>query len=168
MLGPVIRRLAVGLVPLALAALLLPACRTLRSVEQRTTQGPSAEELWFVRVYTLNGREPSFDERRHWEDQIDRRISRYLREHPEAANSFDVTTFRFLRRASVGMTKEQIVILLGQPASTTADPGEMEKLAKKYWPEIKTEAKEAWVYPTGWHLFFADDRVVDITQIQER
>jgi hypothetical protein len=44
----------------------------------------------------------------------------------------------------------------------------MEKLAKKYWPEIKTEAKEAWVYPTGWHLFFADDRVVDITQIQER
>ena len=168
MLRPVIRRPAVGLVALALAALLLPACRSMRAVEQRTTQGPSAEELWFVRMYTLNGREPSFDERRHWEDQIDRRISQYLREHPDTANSFDVSTFRFYRRATVGMTKEQIVILLGQPASTTVESGEMEKLAKKYWPEIKAEAKEAWVYPLGWHLFFADNRVVDITQIRPR
>lgn len=165
MLWAVIRRLVVVLVALTLTALLVPACRTTRPIEQRTTQGPSAEQLWFLRMYTLNGREPSFDERRHWEDQIDRRISQYLREHPEAANSFNVSTFRFHRRATVGMTKEQIVILLGQPTTTTADPAEMEKLATKYWPEIKVEAKEAWVYPLGWHFFFADNRVVDITQV---
>ena len=160
-----IRRLAVVLVVLAVAGLVLPACRSASSIEQRTTQGPSAEELWFLRMYQLNGREPSFDERRHWEDQIDRRISQYLREHPETANSFDVSTFRFYRRATVGMSKEQIVILLGQPTAMTENPGEMEKLATKYWAEIKPQAKEAWTYPLGWNFFFADNRVVDITQI---
>ena len=167
MLWAVIRRPAVA-VAFAVAALLLPACRSARTVEQRTTQGPSAEELWFVRMYALNGREPTFDERRYWEDQIDRRIGQYLREHPETANSFDVSTFRFYRRAAVGMTKEQILILLGRPTSTTTDPAEMEKLAKKYWPEIKADAQEAWVYPLGWHFFFADNRVVDITQMLQR
>lgn len=140
----------------------------MRTVEQRTTQGPSAEELWLLHMYALNGREPSFDEKRHWEDQIDDRIGQYLREHPGAASGLEVSSFRFYRRATVGMTKEQIMILLGPPLATTADPGEMEKLAKRYWPDIKPQAKEAWVYPLGWHLFFADNQVVEITQVLER
>jgi len=40
----------------------------------------------------------------------------------------------------------------------------MEKLARKYWPSIKGNATEAWVYPAGWNLYFKDATVVDITQ----
>jgi hypothetical protein len=148
--------------------LVLAACAALRPLEQRTTQGPTAQEFWMYRVLLTNGREPNFDERRHWEDQIDDQIGRYLRAHPEAANSLDVSTFRFFRRASVGMTKEQVVILLGSPEAVTTDPAEMEKLARKYWPAVKGQAKEAWVYPLGWHLYFADSRLVDITQYLPR
>jgi len=152
-----------------LAALLLAACATLRPpLEQRTTQGPTAEEFWIYRVLLLNGREPTFDERRHWEDQIDQRIGEYLRAHPEAANSLDVSTFRFYRRAAVGMTKEQILILLGPPDAVTSDPAQMEKLARRYWPGIQGNATEAWVYPLGWHFYFAGTRLVDITQYLPR
>jgi hypothetical protein len=62
------------------------------------------------------------------------------------------------------MTKEQIVILLGNPETTTTDPAEMEKLARRYWPAVKARAKETWTYPLGWRFYFAGDRVVDITQ----
>ena len=40
----------------------------------------------------------------------------------------------------------------------------MEKLARRYWPSIKGNATEAWVYPEGWRLYFKDSIVVDITQ----
>ncbi|OLC12093.1 MAG: hypothetical protein AUH29_17550 [Candidatus Rokubacteria bacterium 13_1_40CM_69_27] len=149
-------------------ALAVTACATWRPLEQRTTQGPAAEEFWMYRVLLANGREPNFEERRHWQDQIDDRISRYLREHPEAANNLDVSTFRFYRRAAVGMSKEQITILLGPPETVTTSPAEMEKLARKYWPDIKGQAQEAWVYPLGWHLYFAESRLVDITQYRPR
>ncbi len=144
--------------------LVLTACATGRAVEQRTTQGPTAEHFWMLRMIEANGREPNFDERRHWQDQIDEDIARYLRTHPEAASSLEVSTFRFFRRATVGMTKEQIVILLGPPEAMTTDPTEMEKLARQYWPAVKPRAKEAWTYPLGWRFYFASDRVVDITQ----
>jgi hypothetical protein len=152
---------------LALACLVLVAtgCASLNQpLEQRTTHGPSAEEFWMYRVLLLNGRQPNFDERRHWEDQIDQQIGAYLREHPEAANSLDVSTFRFYRRVAVGQTKEQVLILLGAPEATTTDAGEMEKAARKYWPQIKGNATEAWAYALGWTLYFAGQRLVDITQ----
>jgi hypothetical protein len=144
--------------------LVLTACAMGKAVEQRTTQGPTAEQFWMMRMIEANGREPNFDERRHWQDQIDDDIARYLRAHPEAASSLEVSTFRFFRRSTVGMTKDQIVILLGPPEGTTSDPAEMEKLARQYWPAVKARAKEAWVYPLGWRFYFAGDRVVDITQ----
>jgi hypothetical protein len=149
--------------PLALAA-----CATGKPLEQRTSQGPTAEHFWLLRMIEANGREPDFDERRHWQNQIDEDIAQYLRTHPEAANSLEVSTFRFYRRATVGMTKEQIVILLGRPETTTTDPAEMEKLARQYWPSVKARAKEAWTYPLGWRFYFTDDRVVDITQYLPR
>ena len=124
-----------------------------------------AEDLWMTTVILANGREPNFDERRHWTNQMELRISQYLNEHPEVANSLDVSTFRFIRQVSVGQTKEQVLILLGPPVAATKDAAEMEKLARAYWPAVKsTDPAEAWVYPAGWRLYFKDTKVVDITQ----
>lgn len=160
----IVRLVALGSLVLALAA-----CGTLRGpLEQRTTHGPSAEEFFLLKTMLTNGREPTFDERRFWEDQLDDQIGRYLRAHPDAASSLDVSTFRFYRRAALGQSKEQVQILLGRPLTTTSDETEMEKLARRYWSTIKEHAKEAWSYQLGWSIFFADDKVVDITQYLER
>jgi hypothetical protein len=137
-------------------------------LEQRTTQGPQAEELWVYRVTAANGREPTFEERTHWERDLDFAISRYLAEDQEYANSLQVLTFRSERRAAVGMSKEQVTILLGPPRETTTDAREIEKLAGKYWPDVKAQATEAWVYPMGWRFYFAGARLVDITQYLPR
>ena len=146
------------------------ACASIGSAipEQRTTQGPLAEDLWTYGVLLANGREPTFEERLHWERELDLAISRYLAKDQESANSPQLLTFRAARQAAVGMSKEQVVILLGTPQHTTTDAGEIEKLAGKYWPDIQKQATEAWVYPFGWRLYFADARLVDITQSQPR
>ncbi|MBI4594067.1 MAG: hypothetical protein HY728_07605, partial [Candidatus Rokubacteria bacterium] len=59
-------------------ALGLAACAVMAPLEQRTSQGPTAEELWIYRMVLQNGREPNFDEKRHWQDAIDQHISDYL------------------------------------------------------------------------------------------
>jgi hypothetical protein len=142
------------------------ACASMATIpEQRTTQGPLAEDLWAYRVFLANGREPTFEERLHWERQLDQAISGYLAKDQEFANSSQVLTFRAARQAAVGMSKEQVTILLGRAQHTTTDVGEIEKLAGKYWPEIEQGVTEAWVYPLGWRLYFADARLVDITQL---
>jgi len=144
------------------------ACASSSPLEQRTTQGPIAEELWIYRVAVANGREPTFEERLHWERQIDLAITRYLAIDQEAASSPHVSTFRFARQAAVGMSKAQVMILLGAPQRTATEAAEIEKLARKYWPEVKPNATEAWVYPLGWSLYFSGSRLVDITQYQPR
>ena len=149
--------------------LAMAACASNRPpLEQRTTQGPLAEQLWIYRVATANGREPTFEERRHWERQLDAAISRYLTKDQEYANSPDVLTFRSDRQTAVGMSKEQVLILLGAPQRTTTDAGEIEKLAGKYWLDVQGQATEAWVYPLGWRFYFNGARLVDITQYQLR
>jgi len=154
---------------LACAVTVLAACGMLnKPLEQRTTQGPTAAELWVYRVAVTNGRQPTFEESRHWEDDIDERIAQYLRANPSAANSLDVSTFKFLRRATVGQTKDQVLILLGQPLAATTDPAEIEKVARRFWPDMKDHVKEAWVYPLGWYFYFADSRVVEITQYLQK
>ncbi|PYN27169.1 MAG: hypothetical protein DMD99_03225 [Candidatus Rokuibacteriota bacterium] len=149
---------------LVAGVLILTACAAYRVKEQRTTQGPMAEDVFINTVIMANGREPNFDERRHWNNQIDLKISQYLHRNQDSANSLDVSTFRFVRQVSVGQTAEQVLILLGPPTAKTTDEAEMEKLARKYWPSIKGNATEAWVYPAGWNLYFKDATVVDITQ----
>ncbi|MBI4246070.1 MAG: hypothetical protein HY614_02675 [Candidatus Rokubacteria bacterium] len=149
-------------------ALGLAACAMLAPLEQRTSQGPTAEELWIYRMVLQNGREPNFDEKRHWQDDTDQRISDYLRAHPEAASSLEGSTFRFYRRATVGMSKEQLLILLGPPAGIATDAGEMEKIARRYWPTMRGNVTEAWVYPLGWSFYFAGSRIVEITQYLPR
>jgi hypothetical protein len=157
---------ALGVLAVVLAS---AACASSRpAVEQRTTQGPVAEELWTYRVALANGREPTFEERRHWQSQVDLAITRYLAIDQEAASSPHLSTFRFLRQATVGMSKDQVLILLGAPQRTATEAAEMEKLARKYWPEIQPNATEAWTYPLGWCLYFSDARLVDITQYQPR
>ena len=155
------RRRALAVPPLVLALL---GCATHKPLEQRTTEGLAAEELFVYRVVEQNGREPTFEERQTWQNALDQKISSYLREHPEAANSLDLNKFRALRQATVGMTKEQIRILLGAPSETVTDRERLEKLARKYWPDIRDRAAEAWRYPLGWNFYFEGDRLVDITQ----
>lgn len=145
------------------------ACAQLTTTEQRVFQGPTAAEIWTAGVVLVTGREPTFDEKHQWEVQIDRRISQYLHQHPEVANSADVQVFQFVRQVTVGMTKEQVVILLGAPVVATKDAAEIEKLARRYWPVIKPKnVTEAWLYPQGWRLYFSESKAVDITQYADR
>ena len=155
---------------LTLALLIaLAACAQLTTTEQRVFQGPTAAEIWTAGVLLVTGREPTFDEKHQWEVQIDRRISQYLHQHPEIANSADVQIFQYVRQVTVGMTKEQVVILLGAPVVATKDAAEIEKLARGYWRLIKPKnVTEAWLYPQGWRLYLGESKVVDITQYTER
>jgi len=162
MLAPVIRPTL-----FLIGVLLLAGCAFLakqREIEQRTTQGPTALQMFNLRVLNENGREPTFEERRRWDEDIEQRISAYLREHPEKANALDLSTFRFLRQSAVGQDKDQILILLGPPLAVSGDQAHMEQLARRYWPLIQGNATEVWIYPLGWSLFFAGQRLVDITQ----
>jgi len=135
-----------------------------RTEEQRTTQGPTAQQMFNLRILNESGREPTFEEKRRWDEQIEQQIAAYLREHPEKANDLDVSTFKFLRQSTVGMDKDQIQILLGPPIAVSSDQAHLEQLARRYWPLIQGRATEVWIYPVGWNLFFSGPRLVDITQ----
>jgi hypothetical protein len=166
MLGRV-RQLRVALVLL----LLFAGCSViLPTIDQRTTQGPTASEFWTVRMMHQTGRAPSFEEKRHFEDDMDERIGRYLRENQEAANSLTVMSFRSLRQVTVGMDRAQVEILLGAPLATTRDAAQMQNYARHHWPDIRDKARadEAWSYPLGWVVYFSKARVVDITQYLPR
>jgi hypothetical protein len=151
------------------AILLLTGCMSASPpVEQRTSQGPTARQFWVLRSVMANNREPSLDERRHFDDQLELRISQYLAQHPEDANSLQVSSFRFDKRVVVGQSKEQVLILLGGPIGVTSDQAEMEKLAGRFWKEIQGNVTECWVYPVGWRIFFTGPRVSEITQYLEK
>ena len=155
----------------ALLLVLFAGCATiLPPIDQRTTQGPTAAEFWTARMMVQTGRSPSFEEKRHFEDEMDERIGRYLREHEEAASASTVLSFRSLRQVTVGMDKAQVEILLGAPVTTTRDPAQMQSLARHHWPEIRDKARpdEAWTYPFGWVVYFRQSRVADITQYLPR
>jgi len=150
---------------LLLCALVLGGCAMRRGpVEQRSTQGPTSQQMLNFRVLAQSGREPTFEEKRQWDNQVEEKISAYLRTHPDKASSLDVSTFRLVRQVTVGMDKEQVLILLGAPLTVSGDQGQMEKIARSYWPVIKGNATEVWVYPLGWNMFFAGQKLVDITQ----
>ena len=95
-------------------------------------------------------------------------IQRYLIQNPEAANSLNVASFRFDKRVIVGMTKEQVLLLLGPPEGLTTDQGQMEKLARRFWKEMEGNVTEAWSYPLGWQFFFTGPKLAEITQYLER
>ena len=154
-------------VAVLLIALTLTGCALFakaQTIQQRTSDGPTALQMFNLRVMNETGREPTFEERRRWDEEVEDRISGYLRGHPEKANALDVSTFRFLRQSRVGQDKEQILILLGPPLAVSYDQAHMQQLARIYWPLIEGNATEVWVYPVGWSLYFAGQRLVDITQ----
>jgi len=162
---PTIPRFVFGGTVVVLFALAAAGCIPRRGpVEQRSTQGPTSTQMLNLRVLSEAGREPTFEERRQWDSLVEDKIGAYLREHPEKASALDVSTFRFLRQVAVGMDKEQVLILLGAPVLVSGDQAQMEKIARVYWPQIKGNATEVWVYPLGWNMFFAGQRLIDITQ----
>jgi hypothetical protein len=151
------------------AVLLLAGCATWGPpLEQRTTQGPTARQFWMLRTMLANDREPTLDERRHFEDQLEIEIQRYLAVHPEAANALHVTSFRFTKQVVTGMAKEQVLILLGPPEGVTENQAEIEALARRYWKQLQGNVTEAWIYPLGWRFYFAGQSLVEITQYLER
>jgi hypothetical protein len=153
----------VGPVTLA-AALMLVGC-AVPDIVERPAQGPNAQEFFLARSYQVNGRSPSFDERRVWEDRLDDRIFRYLREHPEIQQSTRYSDFRFWRQVSAGSTPEEVRLLLEEPEERSIDPARLAVLAQQHWSSIQAKVKEGWVYSlTGWVIFFDDKGVVEMVR----
>jgi hypothetical protein len=147
---------------LALVVLLSAACGVTTPVLERTSRGPNAEEFFIQQSFAANGRAPSFDEKRVWQDQMDEKVFAYLREHPELEATSRYSEFRFWRQVAPGSTPGEVKVLLGEPREQTLDPALMAALGEQHWTAVRTTAKEAWVYPLGWVVFFDDKGVVDM------
>lgn len=153
-------------VALIVGVVLMTGCSIpLETKDQRTTQGPTADEFWMTKMLASNGRYPSFEEKRHFQDELDERIAKYLREHEDAASDpLTTPAFRNLHQVTAGMQKGQVEVLLGPPFSTSDDAQQMANWARRHWPEIRGRADEAWGYPYGWIFYFHRGRIVEITQ----
>jgi len=149
---------------LAVVVLMAAGCLTSRlDTVELTPRGPTAEDLLNGRSMAVNGRLPSFDEKRHWEGEMEERVYRYLREHPEIEQTSRYTEFRFWWRATAGSTQEEVRVLLEEPQEKTVDPARMAALAERHWADLEAKgAKEAWVYEPAWIIYFGDTSVVAI------
>lgn len=159
MIKPV--RLLVGLVAIAVAWAGCAAER-FEKVEQ-TSQGPTGIDVLTARSQVMNGRDPSFDEKRVWESRIDMRIAKYLRDHPELEQSPRYMDVRFWRQVSPGAPRGEVEALLEEPQEQTVDPALMAVLAERHWDDFGRRATEAWVY-YGWAIFFDDKEVVGMVR----
>jgi hypothetical protein len=144
---------------LLVAATALVACATFGADVQRTTQGPTADEVWMARFVHGYGRLPTFDEQVTWKDSFETRILAFLSRRPEVATSTRASQFRFERRVIVGMNRDEVVALLEQ---VTSDVATMRTAAGRFWEPIAARAKEMWSYPPGWRLYFDGDRLADV------
>lgn len=131
----------------------------------RSGLGPTAREVFVMRSVMAYGRSPSFDEMRRWQDQMDERVFRYLREHPAVEQSERYSDFRFFRQVTPGSTRDEVRALLDEPDERTIDSALMAVLAAASWTTIQARVSEAWVYPGGWVLYFDDRAVVEITRL---
>ena len=149
--------------PLVTMALLAVACSTSKlDVVEVTPRGPTAEELHTNRFVAINGRPPSFDEKRHWEGVMEDRVYAYLRAHPELEQTTRYSEFRFWWQVTNGSTPDEVRVLLEDPTEQTVDPARMAALAERQWTEIAPKAKEAWFYSPDWVIYFDDTAVVAI------
>jgi hypothetical protein len=160
------RALRISLV--AAAGLLAGACATAQPVVEQTTRGPLAQEIQIARSFAANGREPGWDEKRHYEEELEDKVFKYLREHPEFQNETRYSTFRFWRQVSIGSTKDEVKVLLNDPDERTIDPALMASLARRHWSQVQGKAKEAWIYPLGWVLYIDDKAVVSMIRTRSR
>jgi len=132
---------------------------------QRAAEGPTAEEVFVSRFLDGYRRPPTFDESAAFRAALEQRVSDYLTTRPELSTSPRASHFTFHRRVSVGMSKEEIVLLVGAPDATTQDEAQMEAAARQFWPAVKRHAGEMWVYPGGWQFYFDTGRLVDMTVV---
>jgi hypothetical protein len=152
-----------------LAALMLVAvgafggCATTSTEIQRTTQGPTADDIWLARFVQGYGRAPTFDEEVAWKSAMETRILGYLSSRPELAVSPRASQFRFHRSVVSGMRKDEVLLLLEQPDAVTSDGAAIQTAAGRFWPAIENHAKEMWSYPLGWRLYFDGDVLSDLT-----
>ena len=156
---------AVSVFLAALVLALLAGCLSQKDAVQRATEGPTADEICRARFVRGYGRGPSFDETAAWREDFEKRVSAYIRSQPGMVVSPRVSQFRRERRVAVGMTREEVTLLVGAPDAITSDEKLMEVAAKQFWPEVRKHTKEMWIYPDGWQLYFDDDRLVDLTVI---
>ena len=147
---------------LALVVMAAVGCATELDLVERTTRGPSAEELMLVRSVVTNGRTPNFEEKRHWERAVEERVYTYLRDHPELQQTARYTEFRFLWQVAPGSTAAEVRVLLEEPQERTVDPARMAALAERHWSEMRAKVKEAWIYEPAWAIYFDDAGVVAI------
>jgi len=147
---------------LAVAGLGAAGCLTRPPAEvpEYVGRGPRAEEMFFARVAQRSDREPSFDEKRQFKDVMDERVYKYLRDHPEVEQQARYSEFRFWRQVSEGSTPGEVRALLDEPLERSIDPARMGAMAKVHWPDLRNKAKEVWLYPLGWMLYFDDKGVV--------
>lgn len=130
---------------------------------QRATEGPTAEEAFRSRFVRGYARLPTFEETSAFRDDLDRRVTAYLARRPELSTSPRASQFRFHQRVAVGMSREEVELLIGPPESVTDRPADMRAAARHFWPLIEPRARQMWVYPGGWRLYFDGDRLVDLT-----
>ena len=150
------------------AGFMVADCATPQPLIEQTTRGPIAQEMQIARSFAANGRDLGWDEKRHYEEQLEENVFKYLREHPELQNETRYSTFRFWRQVSIGSTKEEVKVLLDDPDQRTIDPALMASLARRHWSQIQGKAKEAWVYPLGWVLYIDDKAVVSMIRVRGR
>lgn len=144
-------------------SVLLGGC-AIFTIDQRASEGPTAEDVWKERFKLVNGRSPTFADTAGFHEELDARVREFLRQNPEVANSYRAGNLRLFRQVTAGMTKEEVRLLLGSPQDVTADRARMEALARQWWPQVKPNAKEAWTYPGGWTLYFDGNTVADMTR----
>jgi len=144
------------------AGFVAAACASRPPVIEQTTRGPIAQEIQIARSFQANGREPGWDEKRRYEEELEDKVFKYLREHPDFQNEARYSTFRFWRQVSIGSTKEEVTVLLDEPDERTIDPALMAALARRHWTQVQAKAKEAWIYPLGWVLYIDDKAVVSM------
>ena len=143
--------------------LLLGGCAAF-TIDQRASEGPTATDVWKERFKLASGRSPTFADTVGFEEEIDGKVREFLRTNPEVANSYRAANLRLIRQVTVGMTKEEITLLLGKPQELTVDAARMEALARRWWSVVKPNAKEAWVYPGGWTLYFDGNALTEMTR----
>src|SRR5262249_4054443 len=139
----------------------LAPCSATEPVLERTARGPNAEEFFIQQSYAANGRPPSFDEKRVWQDQMDEKVFKYLREHPELERTSRYSEFRFWRQVAPGSTPGEVKVLLGEPREQTVDPALMAALGEQHWQAVRSTAKEAGVSALAWVVYFDAAGVAD-------
>jgi hypothetical protein len=151
-----------------LAALMAAGCATTVDVVELTAKGPSAEDLYLERSYAINGRAPTFAEKRRWEGEVEERVYAYLRQHPELEQTSRYSSFRMWWQVTTGSTPAEVRVLLEEPAEQTIDPARMAALAERQWNEVQVKAKEAWFYPPAWVIYFDETSVIGIVHVVSR